>query len=33
MKVRDLLTSDVKSCSADTDLATAATTMWDIVFR
>ena len=29
MKVRDLLTSDVKSCRADTDLATAATTMWD----
>lgn len=29
MTVKDLLTSDVKSCSADTDLATAAQIMWD----
>lgn len=29
MVVRNLLTSDVKSCSPDTDLATAAKIMWD----
>jgi CBS domain-containing protein len=29
MTVKDLLTSDVKSCRADTDLATAAQIMWD----
>lgn len=29
MTVKDLMTSDVKSCSADTDLATAAKIMWD----
>lgn len=29
MIVKEVLTSDVKSCSADTDLATAAKIMWD----
>jgi CBS domain-containing protein len=29
MKVKDLLTSDVKSCSPNADLAAAATIMWD----
>ena len=29
MIVKEILTSDVKSCSADTDLATAAKIMWD----
>lgn len=29
MTVRDFLTSDVKSCSADTDLGTVAAIMWD----
>lgn len=29
MTVKELVTSDVKSCSADTDLATAAKIMWD----
>jgi CBS domain-containing protein len=29
MTVSDLLTRDVKSCSPDTDLATAAQIMWD----
>jgi len=29
MRVKDLLTAEVKSCTADTDLATAATIMWD----
>jgi CBS domain-containing protein len=28
MKVREIMTSDVKSCSADTNLATAAEIMW-----
>ncbi|HTM02267.1 MAG TPA: CBS domain-containing protein [Vicinamibacterales bacterium] len=29
MTVKELVTRDVKSCSPDTDLATAATMMWD----
>lgn len=29
MTVKDVLMSDVKSCSADTDLASAAKIMWD----
>ena len=29
MRVKELQTSDVKSCSGDTDLAAAATIMWD----
>lgn len=29
MTAKDLMTSDVKSCSADTDLATVAKIMWD----
>jgi CBS domain-containing protein len=29
MTVKDLQTSDVKACSADTDLATVAQIMWD----
>lgn len=29
MRVQDLMTSNVKACTADTDLATAATMMWD----
>ena len=29
MKVRDLMTADVKSCSADTNLAAAASRMWE----
>ena len=29
MLVKELVTSDVKSCSPDTDLAMAATMMWD----
>ncbi|MGH9139780.1 MAG: CBS domain-containing protein, partial [Vicinamibacterales bacterium] len=29
MKVRDLMTSDVKTCGTDTNLATAAKIMWE----
>ena len=29
MKVRDLMTTDVKSCSSDTNLAAAASRMWE----
>ena len=29
MKVRDLMTADVKSCSSDTNLAAAASRMWE----
>ena len=29
MKVKDLMTKDVKSCSEDTDLATVVKMMWD----
>jgi CBS domain-containing protein len=29
MTVKDLMTSNVRSCNADTDLATAATIMWN----
>jgi CBS domain-containing protein len=29
MKVRDLMTTDVKSCNSDTNLAAAASRMWD----
>ena len=29
MMVKDVMTSDARSCSADTDLATAATLMWN----
>ena len=30
MKVRDLMTTDVKSCSSDTNLAAAASRMWEV---
>jgi hypothetical protein len=29
MKVRDLMTTDVKSCNSDTNLAAAASRMWE----
>jgi CBS domain-containing protein len=29
MKVRDLMTTDVKSCSSDTNLSAAASRMWE----